>query len=237
MQISSRSSASGKARLIESWRLLIAFLQEQHRRLQPEIGSAEAHSDLDRQRLLHVRDHENVQHRRKEHDDGRHQPEKQEGDVRRVPAIAGHGELVARGLLGQPFPEIEIIHHLGYELLRRLAQRDLLGLVQTLALALPDPLAFACHRLHALGEAFAGEQRHHQRIGGRARGDRSEQHGHEMSVVKLVDQEFNHAAPSEVEVDHSLHYEDADGHPDHAAAPASTGRSDGSTAARCIAGS
>src|ERR1700704_4772119 len=25
------------------------------------------------------------------------------------------------------------------------------------------------------------------------------------------------AAPSEVEVDHSLHYEDADGHPDHAA--------------------
>jgi hypothetical protein len=123
--------------------------------------------------LLHVRDHEHVEDRAGEQHDRRHQPEEQEGDVRRVAAIARHGQLVAGGLLGQPFAEIEVFHHPRDQLLRCLPQRDLLALVQAIALTLPDTLALAGDRLHALGEAFAGEQRHHQRIGRRAGGDGS----------------------------------------------------------------
>ncbi len=212
-------------------------LQEQHRRLQSEIGRGDAHADLHRHRFFHVRDHEHIQHRPDEEQDRRHQPEEQERDVRRVPAIAGHDQLFARGFLGQPFAEVEVLHHLGDQLLRRLAQRHLFGPGETLALALADPLAFAGDRLHALGQTFAGKQRHDQRIGGRAHGDSGEQHGHEPRVVELVDQELNHAAPSEVEIDHFLHHDDADGHPASRSRPASIGRSDGSTAARCNPGS
>ena len=217
MQIRSRSSASGNARLIESWRLRDRVLQEQHRRLQAEIGGADADADLDRQRFVHLRDHEHIEHRADEHHDRCHRAEEQEGDVGRLAAIAGHDQLVARGFLRQPFGQVEVFHHLGDELLRRLAQRYLFGLGEPVALALPDPLAFAGDRLHALGEAFAGEQRHDQRVGGRARRDGGEQHGHEPCVVELGDQEINHAAPSEVEVDHFLHHEDADRHPGDAA--------------------
>ena len=144
-------------------------------------------------------------------------PEEQEGDVGRLAAIAGLHQLVARGFLGQPFSEIEVFHDPGYELLRRLAQRYLLGPVHAVALALPDPLALARDRLHALGETFAGEHRHHQRVGRRAGRDGGEQHRHEVRVVDLVDQKINHAAPSEVEIDHFLHHEDAHGHPHRAA--------------------
>src|SRR5258708_37127817 len=83
------------------------------------------------------------------------QSEEQECDVRRVPAISGHGELFERGLLGQPFSEVEVVHHPGDDLLRCLTQRGPFGLGETLALALPDPLAFARHRLHALCQSLA----------------------------------------------------------------------------------
>src|SRR6202048_1554797 len=62
------------------------------------------------------------------------------------------------------------------------------------------PPAFVRHRLHALVEALAGEKRNDQGVGGCACRDRGQQHGHEMWVVELGDQEINHAAPSEVEV-------------------------------------
>jgi hypothetical protein len=42
-------------------------------------------------------------------------------------------------------------------LLRRLTQRHFLGTGKTLALALPDPLAFAGDRLHAFLQTFAGK--------------------------------------------------------------------------------
>ena len=72
-------------------------------------------------------------------------------------AIAGHHQFFLRGFLCQPFGQIEIFHHLGDDLLRRLAQRDLLGLVEAIALALADPLTLVCDHLHALGEVFAGD--------------------------------------------------------------------------------
>ena len=130
-----------------------------------------------------------------------------------MPAISGHGELFERGLLRQPFAEVEVHHHLGDELLRCLTQCDLFGLGEALALALPDPLAFARDRLHALLQSPGCKQRHDQRVGGRACGDGGEQHRHKARVVELGDQKFNHAAPSEIEVDHFLHHEDAHGHP------------------------
>src|SRR5712692_279926 len=164
-----------------------------------------------------MRDHEDIQHRADEKHDRSNQPEEQECDVRRMPAIAGHDKLLARGLLRQPFPKVEVFHHLGDELLRGLPQRYLFVLGETFALPLPDPLAFAGDGLHALGQSFAGEQRHHQRVRGSAHGNSGEHHGNEPCVVDLLDQKTKHAAPSEVEVDHSLHYENADGHPDHAA--------------------
>ena len=164
-----------------------------------------------------MRDHENIQHRRQEKHDRRYQPEEQECDVRRVPAVSGHGELFERGLLRQPFAEVEVLHDLGDELLRCLTQRDLFGLGEALALALSNPLAFARNRLHALFQSPGCQQRHDQGVGSRACGDGGEQHRHEARVMELGDQKINHAAPSEIEVDHSLHHEDADRHPDHAA--------------------
>src|SRR6185437_7925162 len=81
------------------------------------------------------------------------------------------------------------------ELLRRLAQRYLLGLVQPLALALADTVAFVGDRLHALGEALTREQRHDQRISGGARRNRGKQHGHEVRVMELAGQELEHRHP------------------------------------------
>ena len=217
MQISSRSSASGKARLIGELALADGVLQEQHRRLQAEIGGAEANADLDRQRLVQVRDHEHVEGCAEKQHDRRHRAGEQERDIGRVAAIAGHDQLVARGFLRQPFGQVEVFHHLGDDLLRGLAQRHLLRFVEAVALALPEPFALAGDRLHALGKAFAGKQRHDQRVSGRARRDGGEQHGHEPCVVELGDDKLNHAAPSEVEVDHFLHHQDADRHPADAA--------------------
>jgi hypothetical protein len=134
-----------------------------------------------------VRDQEHVHDRAQEKQRRRHQPEEQEGDVRRLPAIAGHDELFARGFLGQPFSKIEVFHHPGDQLLRGLAQRHLFGRGETIAFALPDPLALARDRLHALFQLFARKQRHDQRIRRRAHGDGGEQHGHEPRVVELVD--------------------------------------------------
>ena len=208
-------------------------LEEQHRRLQAEIGRADADADLDRHRLLHVRDQEDIEGRADEQHDRRHQAEEQEGDVGRVPAIAGQRQLFERGFLRQIFGQVEIFHDLGDELLRRLPQRHLLGLVEALALALADPFALARHRLHPLVQALAGEERHDQRIGGRAHRDRGEQHGHEVRVVELGGDEIEHDAPSEVEVDHFFHHHDADRHPAGAADQHQLARSDGSTAARC----
>jgi len=163
------------------------ILQEQHRRLQAAIGAAEADADLDRHGLFQMRDHEDIEHGAHQHHDRCHRAGKQEGDVGRVSAIAGHDELFDRGFLGKPFGEVEVVHHLGDELPRRLTQRNLLVLAEALAFALPDPFALIRDRLHALGEAFSGKQRHDQRIGRRARGDGRQQHGHEVRVVKLID--------------------------------------------------
>ena len=109
-------------------------------------------------------------------------------------AKAGHHQLLARRFLGEPFGEVEIVHHPGNDLLRCLPQRDLFGLVEALALALAHALALARHRLHALGHVLAGEQRHHQRVDGEARGERREQHGHEADVVKLCYEKVDHTS-------------------------------------------
>ena len=182
----------GKGALDRELALADGVLQEQHRRLQPEIGGADADAELDRQRLVHLRDHEHVESRADKQHDRRHRAGKQERDVGRVAAIAGHDQLVARGFLRQPFGQVEIFHHLGNELFRGLPQRHLFRLGEAVALALPEPFALAGNRLHALGEAFAGKQRHDQRIGGRARRDSGKQHGHEPRVVHLGDQKINH---------------------------------------------
>ena len=164
-----------------------------------------------------MRDHKHVQHRGNEKHDRRYRPEEQERDIGRLAAITCLGQLVARGFLRQPFSEVEVLHHLGDDLFRRLPQRHFFGLVETLALPRPDPLTLAGDRLHAFGQPFAREQRHDQRIGRGADRDSGKQHGHEMGIVNLFDQKTNHAAPLEVEVDHFFHDEDAYRHPDHAA--------------------
>ena len=65
------------------------------------------------------------------------------------------------------FAEVEIFHDLGNELLRVCRSDTFSDLGEALALALPEPLALAGDRLHALVQPFAGEQRHDQGIGGR----------------------------------------------------------------------
>ena len=47
-QISSRSSASGKARRIDSWRFWILFLRKMPRQLHADIGGEQADAELDR---------------------------------------------------------------------------------------------------------------------------------------------------------------------------------------------
>ena len=138
--------------------------------------------------LSSLRDHEHVEGRAEKQHDRCHRAGEQEGDIGRVAAIAGHDQLVAGGFLRQPFGQVEVFHHLGNELLRGLAQRHFLRFCEAVALALPDPFALAGHRFHAFGEAFAGEQRHDQRVSGRARRDGGEQHGHEPCVVELGNQ-------------------------------------------------
>jgi len=107
MQISSRSSASGNARLIESWRFEMAFFQE--------LSSAPAARDRPRRCTCRsspastsacARSRKHTVSTQRKHD-GRDQPEEQECDVGRLPAIAGHGELLACGLLRQPLPRLK----------------------------------------------------------------------------------------------------------------------------------
>ena len=62
-QISSRSSASGKARLIESWRLAMRFFRNRYGSLHADIGGGEANADLDRRRLVELEHHEQVEQR------------------------------------------------------------------------------------------------------------------------------------------------------------------------------
>jgi hypothetical protein len=166
--------------------------QEQHRGLQPEIGCGDANAELDRQGFVHLRDHEHVEDGRDKQHDRRHRAGEQKRDVGRVATIAGHDQLVAGGFLCQPFGQVEIFHHLGNELFRGLPQRHLFRFGEAVALALAQPFALAGNRLHALGEAFAGKQRHDQRVGGRARRYRGKQHGHEPRVVHLGDHKINH---------------------------------------------
>ena len=54
-QISSRSSASGKARRIESWRFAIRFFRNRHGSVQAHIGGEEAGAELDHRWLLGLR--------------------------------------------------------------------------------------------------------------------------------------------------------------------------------------
>ena len=104
-----------------------------------------------------MRDHEHIQHRCNEKHDRRDRPEEQEGDIGRLAAITGLGQLVARRFLRQPFSEVEILHDLGDELFRRLPQRHFFGLIETFALPCPDPLTLAGDRFHAFGQPLAGE--------------------------------------------------------------------------------
>ena len=102
----------GKGALDRELALGDRVLEEQHRAPEAEIGRADADADLDRHRLLHMRDQEEVDDRADEQHERRHDADEQEGDVGRLAAIAGHDELVARGFLREPFGEVEVVDDL-----------------------------------------------------------------------------------------------------------------------------
>ena len=60
-QISSRSSVSGKARLIDSCRRCDLVLQEHQRQVHADIGGGDAHAELDHRRLVEIEHDEQIE--------------------------------------------------------------------------------------------------------------------------------------------------------------------------------
>jgi hypothetical protein len=192
-------------------------LHEQHRQVHAEIGGREAHTDLDRGRLIDFEEDEDIEQRADQHDGRHHQPEEQEGDVRRLAAVARLHQQRARLLLAHPLVQVELLDDGLHVLLGGAAQHHLLAAREPLALALAHLLPLERHRLHALGERV-----------GRRSGMAS------VSTVAIAPMAANTIArkrgswifwirssimmrTSEVEIDHLAHDEDADRHPSHAA--------------------
>jgi hypothetical protein len=188
MQISSKSSASGNARLIESLPPLDPVLEEQVRTQHSEVGGADRDSDLDQRRLVELHDNEDIKQRHQQHGDRHDQPKEQIGDVRRLPAIARSNEHRARFLLADPFAEIEVLNDGLHVSSWRLPERHLARpRRQSLALTLPYLLAFEGHRLHARGQRIPRQQGHRQREHRRTRRDRGKQHGENMRIDHLLE--------------------------------------------------
>jgi hypothetical protein len=118
---------------------------------------------------------------------GHHHAEKQISDIRRVTAIAGLDQQQPRLFLADPFREIEVLDDGVHVRPRRLPQRHLISLRQTLAFALPDPLALESHGLHAHREHVARQQRHRQRQHRSACGDRRKHHRQKLRVDELLE--------------------------------------------------
>ena len=158
----------------------------------PTKAANSAHAELDHRRLIGLQDDEQVERRDHERGDRRHHAEEQEGHIRRVAAIAGLHQLLARLLLSDPFGQVELVDDALHVLLRRLAQLHLLAARHPLALALTHLLALERHRLEPFVELVAREQRHRQRDDGRHRRNGGEHARHELGIVQLLDQEFDH---------------------------------------------
>ena len=187
MQISSKSSASGKCALDRGLAPLDLVLQVEIRAQHAEIGGADADAELDQGRLIELDDDENVKQRQQQHGDRHHHAEEQISDIGRVTAIAGLHQQRARRLLADPFREIEVLDNGVHVRFRRLPQRYLVALRHSLALALPDLLALERHGFHARRQRIARQQRHRQRQHRSARRDRREQHGEKLRVDELLE--------------------------------------------------
>jgi hypothetical protein len=108
-QISSRSSASGKARFDRSLASLNLVSEEQVGAEHAEIGGADRDGDLDQGRLIELDDDEDVEQRQHQHHHRHDHAEEQVGDVRRLPAVARLQQHGMRFLLADPFAEIEVV--------------------------------------------------------------------------------------------------------------------------------
>ena len=88
---------------------------EEVRQIEAERGRAERGADLHQRRPVEMRDEEEIEQRRAEHDERHHEAEEQEGDDRRLAAIAGAGELFARIRRFQEIGQLELVDHLLHE--------------------------------------------------------------------------------------------------------------------------